>query len=125
MLRSSETHFNLSKDDLACFHGQHFSFLEGIQKTTSSACLCNYFERNYYPKRVIKRQKKVKIQCYESRGKSYPVIKLIHIMLTDSLRHRMDKCKSFVFARQYRNCCCYRDNQIFLRNVTSETCSKT
>ena len=36
-------------------------------------------------KRVIKGQKKVKIWSYESRGKSYPDMKPIHIMLTDSL----------------------------------------
>ena len=34
---------------------------------------------------TLKRQKKIKIQSYESRGKSYPDIKLTHIMLTDSL----------------------------------------
>ena len=41
---------------------------------------------NLYPKSAIKGQKKIKIQSYESRGKSYPDIKQIHIMLTDSLR---------------------------------------
>ena len=71
--------------NVACFNGQHFLCLEGISNTTLSACLCYYFERNH-PKRVIKGQKKIKIQSYEFRGKSYPDIKLIHIMLTDSLR---------------------------------------
>ena len=37
-------HKNMTK--VACFHGQHSSYLEGIQNTTRSACLCNYFERN-------------------------------------------------------------------------------
>ena len=72
--------------NVACFHGQHFSCLEGVLNTTRSACLCNYFERNEYPKRVIKRQKKIKIRSYEPRGKSYPDIKVIHVMLTDTLR---------------------------------------
>ena len=36
-------------------------------------------------KRVIKGRKKIKISSYKSRGKSYPDIRLIRIMLTDSL----------------------------------------
>ena len=32
----------------------------------------------------MKGQNKIKIRLYESREKSYPDIKLIHIMLTDS-----------------------------------------
>ena len=69
----------------ACFHGQHFLCLKGIQNTSRSACLCNYFERKYYPKRVIKGQKEIKIWSSQFRGKSYPDIKLIHKMLPDSL----------------------------------------
>ena len=69
----------------ACFHGQHFSCLEGIKNTIRFACLCNYFGRNVYLKKAIKRQKKIKIRSNKSRGKSYPDIKLIHIILIDSL----------------------------------------
>ena len=71
--------------NVGCFQGQHFSCLESIENTTRSACLCNYFERSKYPKRVIKGQKKINIWSYESRGKSCPEIKLIYNMLIDSL----------------------------------------
>ena len=70
----------------ACFHGKHFSCSEGIQNIIRSHCLCNYLERNEYPDRVIKGQKKINIWYYEPRGKSYPNMKVIHMVLTDSLR---------------------------------------
>ena len=70
--------------NVAYFHSQHFSCLEGIQNTIRTTCLCNYFERNEYPKRVIIGQKKIRIRSYESREKSYSDIKPTHIMLTDT-----------------------------------------
>ena len=87
MLQSSETHFNLSKkhDQCILFSWPTFFMPGGYLHTTRSACLCSYFERNQYLRRVIKGQKKIKIRSYESREKSYPDIKPIHIMLTESL----------------------------------------
>ena len=88
MLWSRETHFNLSKEHDHCssFSWSRFLVIRACLKYHLFCLHLQLFWKNEYPKRLIKGQKKIKIRSYEPRGKSYADIKLIHTMLTDTLR---------------------------------------
>ena len=87
LITSNTFQFKLKNiTNVACFHGQHFSRFGGYSKIPLVLLAFAITLKEFIPKRVIKGQKKIKIRSYESRGKSYIDIRLIHIMSTDSLR---------------------------------------
>ena len=71
--------------NIACFHGQHFSCLEVFKIPLVLLALAITLKGINTIRGQSKDKRKARYDLTSPEGKSYPDIKLIHIMLTNSL----------------------------------------